>query len=94
MTQFWISKLLGYATNRTELLERSNEVFSLCQDGKLKIVVDGAFPLDKTAEGHSFFEAGKSEGNIFLLFKFGLSGDKTSLCFYCPNSHVLSLIFN
>ena len=86
--------MLDYDNNRAELLERSNDVFYSFQDGKLKVIIEGSFPLDKTAKGHLCLEASKSEGKIFLLFKSVSSGDKTSLYFYCKNPHVLSLNFN
>lgn len=59
-------KLLDYTTNRAELLERSNDIFSWLQDGKLKVGIDAAFPLDKAADGHLYLEAGKSKGKVLL----------------------------
>jgi len=59
-------KLLDYTTNRAELLERSNDIFTWLLEGKLKVGIDTAFPLDQAAEGHLYLEAGKSKGKVLL----------------------------
>lgn len=57
-------KLLDYTTNRTELVERANEIFGWLKEGKLNVTVDTAFPLEEAAEGHKYLEAGKSKGKV------------------------------
>jgi len=57
-------KLLDYTANRTELVERANEIFGWLKEGKLNVTVDTAFPLEEAAEGHKYLEAGKSKGKV------------------------------
>lgn len=57
-------KLLDYTRNRTELLNRANEIFEWVGDGKLKVSVDQMFPLEDAVEGHRYLEAGKSTGKV------------------------------
>jgi len=59
-------KLLDYVGTREELLWRAEEIFGWLKDGKLKVSVDTAFPLDEAAEGHKYLEAGKSKGKVLL----------------------------
>eukprot|EP00580_Thalassiosira_gravida_P002848 CAMPEP_0201608894 /NCGR_PEP_ID=MMETSP0492-20130828/9433_1 /ASSEMBLY_ACC=CAM_ASM_000837 /TAXON_ID=420259 /ORGANISM="Thalassiosira gravida, Strain GMp14c1" /LENGTH=376 /DNA_ID=CAMNT_0048073937 /DNA_START=11 /DNA_END=1141 /DNA_ORIENTATION=- len=57
-------KLLDYTTTREELVSRADEIFGWLKDGKLKVSVDTAFPLEQAAEGHLYLEAGKSKGKV------------------------------
>lgn len=59
-------KLLDYTTNRAELLERANDIFTWLKDGKLNVSIDATFPLDQAPEGHLYLEAGKSKGKVLL----------------------------
>merc|ERR1711862_236354 len=59
-------KLLDYTTNRAELLERANDIFTWLKDGKLNVSIDATFPLDQASEGHLYLEAGKSKGKVLL----------------------------
>merc|ERR1712157_655520 len=59
-------KLLDYTTNRAELIERANDIFTWLQDGKLNVSIDTTFPLGQAAQGHIYLEAGKSKGKVLL----------------------------
>jgi len=57
-------KLLDYTTSRTELIQRSSDIFTWLQEGKLNVSIDTSFSLDDAAEGHLYLEAGKSKGKV------------------------------
>lgn len=57
-------KLLDYTTNRAELVERADDIFTWLKEGKLHVSVDTKFPLDQAPEGHLYLEAGKSKGKV------------------------------
>merc|ERR1712087_584487 len=57
-------KLLDYTVDRTELLQRSGDVFKWLASGQLKVSVDKMFPLDSAVEGHDYLEEGKSKGKV------------------------------
>ena len=57
-------KLLDYVQDRDALVARSSEVFGWIREGKLKVSVDRAFPLDEAAEGHKYLESGASTGKV------------------------------
>lgn len=57
-------KLLDYTVTREELVSRADDIFGWLKDGKLKVAVDTAFPLEQASEGHMYLEAGKSKGKV------------------------------
>jgi NADPH2:quinone reductase len=51
---------------RSELLQRANDVFNWTATGKLKVRVD-TFPLAEAAEAHRQLEGRKTTGKVILL---------------------------
>ncbi|KAG7348293.1 quinone oxidoreductase [Nitzschia inconspicua] len=60
-------KLGDYVATKEELQYRTTEVFEFVSTGKVKVNVDGIFPLQDASEAHTYLESGKSKGKI--LFK-------------------------
>ena len=60
-------KLGDYTATREELVMRCKEVFQWTVEGKLNVKVDQIFDLENVKDGHTYLEAGKSQGKI--LFK-------------------------
>ncbi len=58
--------LLHYASNREELLKRSNDLFGWIGSGKLKLRIDKTFPLSEAAEAHRQLAARKTTGKVIL----------------------------
>lgn len=56
-----------YTANRTELLERANDLFNWMVAGKLKVRIDKTFPLADVAEAHRYLEGRKTKGKILLI---------------------------
>lgn len=56
-----------YTVDRTELLWRSNDVFSWVAAGELKIRIDKSFALSDVAEAHRYLEDRQSKGKILLI---------------------------
>jgi len=56
-----------YTANRTELLERANDLFNWIAAGKLNIRIDKTFPLSEAAKAHRYLEARNSKGKILLI---------------------------
>jgi NADPH2:quinone reductase len=56
-----------YISDRTELLERANDLFNWMAAGKLKVRVDKTFPLAETADAHRYLEGRQSKGKILLI---------------------------
>jgi NADPH2:quinone reductase len=59
--------LLHYTLNRAELLQRASDLFNWTASGKLKLRIDGAFPLADAAEAQRQLEARKTAGKVVLL---------------------------
>ena len=59
--------LLHYAMDRTELLQRTGDLFSWTASGKLKLRVDSTFPLAEAAEAHRQLAGRKSAGKLLLV---------------------------
>ncbi len=58
--------LLHYASNREELLKRSNDLFGWIGSGKLKLRIDKTFPLSEAAEAHRLLAGRKTTGKVIL----------------------------
>ncbi len=56
-----------YIANRTELLERANDLFNWMAVGKLKVRIDQTFPLAEVADAHQYLEDRNSKGKILLI---------------------------
>lgn len=58
--------LADYISTAGELRARTDELFSLYADGRLKVAIDRVFPLAQADEAHRYLEGGKSRGKILL----------------------------
>jgi NADPH2:quinone reductase len=56
-----------YTLDRSELLQRANDVFNWTATEKLKVRVDKTFPLAEAAEAHRQLEGRKTTGKVILL---------------------------
>lgn len=56
-----------YTADRTELLQRVNDVFNWMAAGELKVRIDKTFPLAEAAEAHHYLEGRQSKGKIVLI---------------------------
>ncbi len=59
--------LVHYTSNRAELVERADAIFSWMQAGKLKVRIDKTFPLAKAGEAHAYLESRASKGKVILI---------------------------
>jgi NADPH2:quinone reductase len=59
--------LAHYALERTELLQRANDIFNWTAAGKLKVRIDKTFPIAESAEAHRRLEGRKTTGKLLLL---------------------------
>ncbi|MCW7468116.1 NAD(P)-dependent alcohol dehydrogenase [Leptospira kanakyensis] len=49
-----------------ETLENLELLTKLTQEGKLRVVIDRSYPLEKMAEAHQYVEAGHKKGNVVI----------------------------
>ena len=56
-----------YTLERSELLQRANDVFNWTATGRLKVKIDKTFPLAEAAEAHRELEGRKTTGKVILL---------------------------
>ena len=56
-----------YTLERSELLQRANDVFNSTATGRLKVKIDKTFPLAEAAEAHRQLEGRKTTGKVILL---------------------------
>jgi NADPH:quinone reductase len=61
--------LAHYTLERSELLQRANDVFNWTATGTLKVRIDKTFPLAEAAEAHRQLEGRKTTGKVILLPK-------------------------
>jgi NADPH2:quinone reductase len=54
-------------SDRSELLDRSNDLFDWIAAGQLKIRIDKSFPLAEVAEAQRQLEARKTTGKVILI---------------------------
>ena len=59
--------LAHYTLERSELLQRANDVFNWTATGKLKVRIDKTFRLAEAAEAHRQLEGRKTTGKVILL---------------------------
>jgi len=59
--------LLHFMSDRSELLDRSNDLFDWIAAGQLKIRIDKSFPLAEVAEAQRQLEARKTTGKVILI---------------------------
>jgi NADPH2:quinone reductase len=60
-------KLFDYTATREELVMRSNAVFGMIADGKLKLRVEHTYPLAEAQQAHKDLEGRKTTGKILLI---------------------------
>lgn len=56
-----------YTLERSELLQRANDVFNWTGAGKLKLRIDKTFPIAEAAKAHRDLEQRKTTGKVILL---------------------------
>jgi NADPH:quinone reductase len=59
--------LAHYTLERSELLQRANDVFNWTATGKLKVRIDKTFPLAEVAEAHRQLEGRETTGKVILV---------------------------
>ena len=59
--------LAHYTLERSELLQRANDIFNWTAAGKLKVRIDKTFPMAEAAEAHRQLEGRKTTGKVILL---------------------------
>ena len=56
-----------YTLERSELLQRANDIFNWTAAGKLKVRIDKTFQMAEAAEAHRQLEGRKTTGKVLLL---------------------------
>jgi NADPH:quinone reductase len=59
--------LTHYALERSELLQRANDLFQWTASGKLHLRIESTFPLREVAEAHRLLEERKTTGKVVLF---------------------------
>lgn len=59
--------LAHYIADRTELLQRTGELFGWVQQGDLEVRVDTTFALEDAPEAHRYIQARRTRGKVLLL---------------------------
>jgi NADPH2:quinone reductase len=60
-------KLGDHTVTRSELLERSTELFGWVREGRLKVRIGGSYPLAEAAQAQSDLAARKTTGKLILI---------------------------
>jgi NADPH:quinone reductase len=65
---FLTRPILGhYITERSELEQRAQDIFTWMQDGKLKVRIDSEYVLDRAGEAQAALESRKTAGKVLLI---------------------------
>lgn len=56
-----------YTADRSELLERADDLLQWIATGKLKVNIDKTLPLSNAAEAHKYLEGRRSKGKVLLI---------------------------
>jgi NADPH2:quinone reductase len=56
-----------YTTDRTELLERADDLFDVVKRGVVRVVINQRYPLDEAARAHRDLEGRRTTGSSILL---------------------------
>jgi NADPH:quinone reductase len=59
--------LVDYTRTREELLRRSDAVFGMLMDGRLKLHIGGRYPLREAATAHADLESRRTSGKLLLI---------------------------
>lgn len=59
--------LAHYMSTRSELLERSGEVFAAVASGKLKVRIGGRYSLDDVGRSHTDLESRRTTGKLLII---------------------------
>jgi NADPH2:quinone reductase len=59
--------LNDYVATRDELVQRSNELLGLVNDGSLKVRIGAEFPLVRAADAHRALASRKTTGKVVLV---------------------------
>ncbi len=59
--------LAYYVQDRTELLQRANDLFTWIGEGKLRVRIAKTFPLDQAADAQRFLASRAATGKVLLL---------------------------
>ncbi len=59
---------LDYVKTRKELTQRTDDLFRWVLEGKLKVRIDGSYPLEQAAQAHSNLEGRSTIGKLILSF--------------------------
>ncbi|MFQ5854130.1 MAG: quinone oxidoreductase [Anaerolineae bacterium] len=56
-----------HAADRTEVLQRANDLFNWITAGELDVRIDKTFPLTEAADAHRYMEGRKTKGKLLLI---------------------------
>ena len=59
--------LIDYTATRADLLETTNDLFTMVASGKIKIDITQTYPLREAAQAHRDVEARKTTGSVVLI---------------------------
>lgn len=59
--------LVHYALDRSEVLQRAEDVLSWISRGELELTIDRELPLDQASEAHRLLEARETRGKLILI---------------------------
>ena len=50
-----------------QLRPMMQEILSIYREGKLKIIIDRQYPLEKVADAHRYIDSGRKKGNVIII---------------------------